>query len=134
MNKITIIGLGLAVLLTLAVGIGLTSSGVFAGRLTSSAAGLAHAPALTDTPTSTPNPCAPVWSVVSSPNVGINHNLLDGVAVVSANDVWAVGFYVNGSIEQTLVEHWDGGSWSVVSSPNVGTFANVLYGVAAVSA
>ncbi len=128
--------LGLAVLLTLAVGIGLTSSGAFAGSLTGNTAGLAHAPALTDTPTptNTPDPCDPAWSVVSSPNVGTSSNYLNGVAVVLANDVWAVGYYYNGSgISQTLVEHWNGTSWLVVSSPNVGTSSNYLYGVAAVS-
>ena len=75
------------------------------------------------------------WSVVSSPNAGTSHNYLNGVAAVSANDVWAVGYYVNGSnVDQTLVEHWNGSAWSVVSSPNAGTGDNDLYGVAAVSA
>src|SRR5207245_1388232 len=71
------------------------------------------------------DPCDPVWSVVSSPNVSTDTNILDGVAVVSATDVWAVGNYRNGPA-QTLVEHWNGTSWSVVSSPNVGTGDNYL--------
>jgi hypothetical protein len=33
------------------------------------------------------------WSVVSSPNVGTGYNYLEGVAAVSANNVWAVGEY-----------------------------------------
>ncbi len=90
-------------------------------------------PTDTLTSTNTPDPCAPVWSVVSSPNVGTNTNELNAVAAVSANDVWAVGLYNNGSANQTLVEHWDGTAWSVISSPNLGTSQNV-YGVAAVSA
>src|SRR5205085_12498998 len=77
------------------------------------------------------------WSVVASPNVGTGSNYLYGVAVVSANDVWAVGYYINGSFnatDETLVEHWDGTSWSVVPSPNLDTNYYYLYGVAAVSA
>jgi hypothetical protein len=77
------------------------------------------------------------WSVVSSPNVGTQNNELSGVAAVSANDVWAVGFFEPGANVplQTLTLHWDGTSWSVVSSPNVaGTQNNELSGVAAVSA
>jgi hypothetical protein len=75
------------------------------------------------------------WKVVSSPNVGTSGSTLNAVAVVSANDIWAVGSFTTSSlIGQTLVEHWNGTSWSVVSSPNVGTSSNVLNGVAVVSA
>src|SRR5207248_11711462 len=51
-------------------------------------------PGSVGTPSNTPAPCAPVWSVVSSPNL-TNGNNLNGVAAVSTNDVWAVGSYVN---------------------------------------
>jgi hypothetical protein len=37
------------------------------------------------------------WSVVPSPNPGGMSNLLQGVAAVSANDVWAVGIYYSSS-------------------------------------
>jgi hypothetical protein len=75
------------------------------------------------------------WSIVSSPNVGSFGNELFGVAAVSANDVWAVGSYVNSNqIQQTLIEQWNGTSWSVVSSPNVGASYNGLTGVSADSA
>src|SRR5207247_2279435 len=53
-----------------------------------------------------------------------------GVAAVSANDVWAVGYGAPG----TLTERWNGTAWSVVPSRNVGTNTNQLNGVAAVSA
>ena len=74
--------------------------------------------------------------VVPSPNAGTNDNYLNGVAAISATDVWAVGYYINGTgVNQTLVEHWNGSAWSVVPSPNVGTtYDNYLKGVAAVSA
>src|SRR5437667_195325 len=69
------------------------------------------------------------WLLISSPNVGAVSNL-EGAAAVSANDVWAVGSYSNG----TLVEHWNGTSWSVVPSPNARADDNSLEGVTAVSA
>lgn len=75
------------------------------------------------------------WSMVSTPNVGSFGNELLGVAAVSANDVWAVGSYVNSNqIEQTLIEQWNGTSWNVVNSPNVGASYNGLFGVSADSA
>jgi len=55
------------------------------------------------------------------------------VAAVSASNVWATGYTVNGSSIQTLVQHWNGTSWQVVKSPNVGT-SPALWAVAAVSA
>src|SRR5712692_10063888 len=74
------------------------------------------------------------WSIISSPNVGSYENTLNGVAAISKNNVWAVGYDINSNDNynhQTLTEHWDGSSWSVVSSPNPGT-VNVLSGVAQV--
>src|SRR2546423_1797517 len=60
------------------------------------------------------------WSVVGSPNNGsTSWNLLNGVAVVAPNDVWAVGQAANGNISKTLVEHWNGRAWKIIPSPNV---------------
>ena len=73
------------------------------------------------------------WSVVPSPNVGTSGNRLSGVAVIAANDVWAVGFSGNESTQQTLIEHWDGTNWNIVPSPNIGTLDNMLSGVTAIS-
>jgi hypothetical protein len=81
--------------------------------------------------------CGPDWNVVSSPNSGDVSNLLNGVAAISANDVWAVGSWesVNGEAPyHTLALHWDGSIWSVVTTPpNIGTYDNLLYGLAAVA-
>jgi hypothetical protein len=33
-----------------------------------------------------------------------------------------VGFHFNGSVDQTLIEHWNGTSWKVQSGPIVGPF------------
>ncbi len=72
------------------------------------------------------------WNVIPSPN-GPSGSDLDAVAVVSTNDVWAVGDNQPGGSFTTLIEHWDGTQWSVVPSPSPGSQYNVLYGVAAVS-
>ena len=84
------------------------------------------------------------WAVVSSPNTdaadGEHHNFLYGVTCASASDCWAVGRYVevdvNGiSIDQTLIEHWDGNLWTIVSSANVSpAHDDVLYAVSCASA
>ncbi len=77
---------------------------------------------------------AAAWKVISSPSPGVTGNELISVAVVAANDVWAVGdITVSGGATQTLTEHWNGTQWSVVSSPNPSAFRNVLNGVTAIS-
>ena len=54
---------------------------------------------------------------------------------MSASDCWAVGSYFNGSVNQTLIERWDGTSWAIVSSPNASiTRVNSPPGVTCVSA
>jgi hypothetical protein len=61
---------------------------------------------------------------------------LDGIAVVSACDVWGVGASAGsgGSIEQTVIEHWTGSSWATVPSFSSSSGLNLLAGVSAVSA
>lgn len=81
--------------------------------------------------------CTP-WSMTPSANPGNQGNSLQGVAVVSPTDMWAVGGQIAGSsasaVEQTLIERFNGSVWGAVPSPNVTPFTNVLSGVAAVSA
>ena len=72
------------------------------------------------------------WRVVKSPNPGSSGNFLNGVAAISASNIWAVGGYGNGSTTQTLIEHWNGTRWQVVASPNVGSGSNLLRSVATV--
>ncbi len=64
------------------------------------------------------------WKVVSAPSEGA----LNAAAVISADDIWAVGLTVNGETPTTL--HWDGSAWSSVSGPTGG----YLNGIAAFSA
>jgi hypothetical protein len=60
-----------------------------------------------------------VWSVVSSPNTGLE-SFLYSISVVSASDIWATGKYNNGSTYVPLFIHWNGTNWSIVSSPGGG--------------
>ena len=60
------------------------------------------------------------WQIVHSPGKGS----LQGVAVVSASDIWAVG--VNGNYNGARIEHWNGTAWSIVSSPKSGGGLNSL--------
>jgi hypothetical protein len=84
---------------------------------------------------STLNPiqiCTP-WQIVSSPNPSMQHNELSDVAVINANDIWAVGYYdINNYLAQTLTMHWDGTTWNVVPSPNPEP-SNYLTDVGAIS-
>jgi hypothetical protein len=75
------------------------------------------------------------WSVVPSPNGGggAAMNELTGVAAVSANNIWAVGSFLdpNANVFRSLTEHWDGTSWSVIPSPNVTRASDSLSSVTA---
>src|SRR5205085_8696320 len=73
-------------------------------------------------------------SNVPSPNQGRSTSWLGGVAAVSANDVWAVGYSGCCDRANSLIEHWDGSTWKIVPSPNPGAYDNELNGAAAVSA
>lgn len=69
------------------------------------------------------------WNIVKSPNVG-STSILNGVAAVSPNDVWAVGYSTG---YQPLAEHWNGSSWHVVTTARIRN-GGILYGLAVVSA
>ncbi len=69
------------------------------------------------------------WKVVPAPShPGAAYTLLQGVAAVGPQDVWAVGGWQvrSGREYRTLIEHWDGSRWSEVPSPDrTGTLASV---------
>jgi hypothetical protein len=78
------------------------------------------------------------WSIVTSPNpnpVATKDTALDGIAAISADDIWAVGAGNFSTISgtATLIEHWDRTSWTIVSSPDPGTATNALFAVTALS-
>ncbi|HVG00268.1 MAG TPA: S-layer homology domain-containing protein [Chloroflexia bacterium] len=60
------------------------------------------------------------WSTVPSPSPGTNTNTLEAVAMLGANDGWAVGSYsmVGSTDVHTLVMRWNGLTWNVVASPS----------------
>ena len=72
------------------------------------------------------------WSVVKSPNINASINILEAIAAVTANDIWAVGVGITGFSTTPLIEHWNGIAWSIVA--NRGTTVGGLGGVAVVSA
>jgi hypothetical protein len=51
------------------------------------------------------------------PSPDPDNNFLNGVAVLSPCDAWAVGDD-GGAAPLTLIEHWDGAGWKQVTSPN----------------
>ncbi|MDQ5825480.1 MAG: Rax2 family protein [Chloroflexota bacterium] len=87
------------------------------------------------------------WSLVPSPNMGLERNTLNNIAAVSSDDIWATGTYelekpAGGASSigwyiQTL--HWDGENWTIVPSPiyEVGpharTYSNGLSSLVALS-
>jgi erythromycin esterase-like protein len=77
------------------------------------------------------------WKQVTSPNAGgsSHSNVLDAVAATSSTNAWAVGYFYNGTADQTLIEHWNGTAWKQVTSPNPGgsSHNNFLEAVAATS-
>jgi hypothetical protein len=66
------------------------------------------------------------WTLVPSPNPGTigMGTVLSAVSGVSANDVWAVGRYYDGSY-RGLILHWDGTAWTQVANPP-GTLVGVV--------
>jgi hypothetical protein len=62
-----------------------------------------------------------------------NDGLLNGVAVLSACNAWAVGDFGGDDVQDTLIEHWDGANWTVIPSPDPGAVHNVLTSVRAAS-
>lgn len=59
------------------------------------------------------------WSVVPSPNFQVNgtpvDNYLYSVAAVSANNVWAAGYFSTNTADWHLIIHWNGTAWSTAS-------------------
>jgi len=122
------------VLLILVVG-GIAASEALAGANMSTAypAQRASSPSVPMV-TATPTACVPAWTIVPSVDPGTTFNYLQGMAAVSANDVWAVGGYLDASANyDTLAEHWNGTAWSVVTTPNQPSLPNGLNAVAAIA-
>jgi FG-GAP-like repeat len=67
------------------------------------------------------------------PRVGTGDNVLTGISVVSNDDVWATGYYVDGTQYKTLTLHYNGTTWSHVPSSNGADGTNILMGIDASS-
>src|SRR4051794_41154715 len=117
MRRFIWLALGLLALALVAVGSVAASSNLGGTGLLPNSGGAAP---LGATPTGTPPVCG--WSFVASPNHGTSGNILHAAAAISANDIWAVGQYVDDTSfkTQTLTQHWDGTAWTIVPSPNLG--------------
>src|SRR5581483_688766 len=83
------------------------------------------------------------WKAIPSPNPGSTPecknnntgNVLNSVAAVSSNDVWAVGLAFNcHSLIRPLIIHWDGTQWKPAANPPLRTNDNsALNGVVALA-
>lgn len=80
-----------------------------------------------------PGGAAGAWSVVSSPNIGANANVLNAVSCVTAKSCKAVGLYTSPGVNRTLAESWNGRAWTITPSPNLGGVQNALSGVSCAS-
>ncbi len=59
------------------------------------------------------------WSVVAAPNpAGSTNASLQAVSCPAATSCFAVGIFLDGATNKSLIEHWDGTAWSVMNSPN----------------
>jgi len=73
------------------------------------------------------------WTVVPTPNAGVNFNSFYGLAA-SQGRAWAVGEYLNGRYQDRgLLEHWDGSKWSIANIPQPGPVRDMLFGASALS-
>ncbi|MBZ5596898.1 MAG: hypothetical protein LAN83_01135 [Acidobacteriia bacterium] len=81
------------------------------------------------------------WKLVRTPNPGSHcqgnsGNVLNAVAAVAPNDVWAVGFFFTcNALLKPMVLHWDGTAWTPVHTPALNTNDNAaLNGIVALAA
>jgi len=69
---------------------------------------------------------SPSWALVTGvPAPGTIDTVLTAVDVRTASDVWAVGYYNDGSADQPLALHWDGSAWTSSPVPGAGLLRQV---------
>lgn len=61
------------------------------------------------------------WTITASPNASANLNRLAGVSCPTTDFCEAVGHYYNGSVDQNLIERWDGTKWAVTHVADTST-------------
>jgi hypothetical protein len=78
------------------------------------------------------------WSAYPSPNNALDGDYLNDLAVVSIDDMWAVGFSLvpgpppYGNHAEPLTMRWDGSAWSIVPAAIPAGYGGALEGVAAI--
>jgi len=71
------------------------------------------------------------WTVIPTLHPSMAISILFGVAALSSNDVWAVGYEEDLTTGyRTLIEHWDGSTWTIVQD---GTSEGWLTSVTAIA-
>src|SRR4029453_8945532 len=46
--------------------------------------------------------CSTIWHTVPSPNGGSSYNHLEDIAIYNSSNIWAVGYYSNAGVDNTL--------------------------------
>jgi hypothetical protein len=101
-------------------------------------ASLAFATAMVVAPGAPPGSAASAlpcgrWTIAVAPVWSHARSYLGGVAAVSVEDGWAVGWYsASAGSERPLIEHWNGDTWQAVPNPDPGS-EGYLSAVAAAS-
>ncbi|MDQ3705376.1 MAG: hypothetical protein M3437_09185 [Chloroflexota bacterium] len=71
------------------------------------------------------------WRLVAPAPVSATVGTFNGVAALTEDDAWTVGYYADErGIYRTLAQHWNGNEWRTVPTPNIGQRLNTLTGVA----
>lgn len=83
----------------------------------------------TDATATVTGDCGLEWSIVSSPNFTDKVDNLRDLAIISENDIWAVGGYQG----KPVTQHWDGNEWGVVPGPDDVQIRGELHRVSAVA-
>lgn len=70
------------------------------------------------------------WRMVAPAPVSATVGIFNGVAALSEDDAWAVGYYADErGISRTLAQHWNGNEWRTVATPSIGQRLNTLTSV-----
>ena len=67
------------------------------------------------------------------PKIGTGDNVLIDISAVGNDDVWATGYYVEGTQYKTLTLHYNGTTWTHVPSPNGAGRTSILMRIGASS-